>query len=243
MAKSKTVLGFKGTDSDLKCRDFQYEVGKTYTHKGDVSLCNKGFHFCENALDVFGYYPPADSRYFAVKGEGTTDETSDDSKRVSKKLTLTAEIKLPALIDAGVKFILSKVDFENAKESNTGDYSAATNTGYQSAATNTGGRSAATNTGDYSAATNTGYQSAATNTGDYSAATNTGVEGVAISVGIEGKARAKKGGWITLAEWKRDGRAKYGWKRIDVQTVKVDGKKIKANTFYMLQAGEFVEVK
>nr|WP_234404840.1 hypothetical protein [Paenibacillus bouchesdurhonensis] len=166
----------------MKCRDMQYEVGKTFEEPEAVA-CSEGLHFCENPLDVFGYYPPADSRYAEVEGDGQLSRDGDDSKVAATRLHIKAEIGLPGLIKAGVDYIKSKVDWDNAKESNTGnrsaatntgDCSAATNTGNQSAATNTGNRSAATNTGNRSAATNTGNQSAATNTGDCSAATNTG---------------------------------------------------------------------
>ena len=162
---------YKGFDKDLKCRGFQYEIGKEY-EENTADICHKGFHACENPMDVFGYYNPADSRYCEVDLD-TNEQTEEDSKRVGKKIKIETEIGLSGLIQAGVKFILEKVDFKSAKENNTGTQSAATNTGNQSAATNTGDWSAATNTGNQSAATNTGDWSAATNTGDQSAATNT----------------------------------------------------------------------
>ena len=285
------MKGYKGFDKDLKCRDFQYEVGKDYTAKGKVKACKNGFHFCENPMDVFGYYPPSDSRYCTVEGSGEEDRDDDDSKVATSKIHISAEIGLKGLIEAGVKFILNKVNWKDNKESNTGDYSAATNTGNQSAATNTGYRSAATNTGDYSAATNTGYQSAATNTGDYSAATNTGnqsaatntgyqsaatntgnqsaatntgdysaatntgnqsaatntgyqsaaiVSGkgsVAMAIGYKSKAKGSLGCWLVLAEQNDN------CEIIDVQSVKVDGEKIKADTFYTLVNGEFIKTE
>mgnify|MGYP000378063055 FL=1 len=144
-------MNYKGFDKDLKCRGFQYEVGKEY-EESDVKVCEKGFHACENPLDVFSYYPPADSRYCEVEQSGELSKDGGDSKVASSKIKIGAEIGLSGLIRAGVKFILEKVDFKNAKESNTGDRSAATNTGNRSAATNTGYQSAATNTGDQSAA-------------------------------------------------------------------------------------------
>jgi len=307
------MKGYKGFDKDMKCRGMQFEVGKTYEHEGDVELCKRGFHFCENPLDIFNYYPPADSKFAEIEAEGVSPETELDSKRVSKKLTVKGFISTQAMVKLSVDFIFSKVDWKNNKESNTGDYSAATNTGIRSAATNTGTQSVATNTGTQSAATNTGYQSvatntgtqsaatntgirsaatntgirsaatntgirsaatntgirsAATNTGDYSAAANTGdysaatstgigsaatntgirsaatntgirsaasvegVESVAISIGIEGKAKASLGSFIVLAEWK-DGH------RISVKSALVDGKKIKADTFYTLKRGKW----
>ena len=169
--------GYKGFNDKLQCipdgKTFQFEVGKEYEHDGLVKWCKSGFHFCENPLAVFSYYPPT-NRFAKIEADGVLDQTDESTKRVAKKMKISAELSLSALIGAGVKFILEKVDFKNAKESNTGDSSAATNTGNSSAATNTGERSAATNTGERSAATNTGNSSAATNTGDSSAATNTG---------------------------------------------------------------------
>ena len=190
--KDKTIHGFKGFDKDLKCRGFQYEIGKDYEQEGVVKCCERGFHFCENPFDVFRYYSPRDSRYCEVEGDGNAEKANDDSKVATSHIHISAEIGLNGLIKAGVKFILDKVNFKDAKSTNTGDRSAATNTGDQSAATNTGNYSAATNTGDcsaatntgnYSAATNTGYRSSATNTGDQSAATNTGYQSAATNTG------------------------------------------------------------
>ena len=173
---------FKGFDKDLKCRDFQYEIGKEYTEE-KADICNCGFHACEFPMDVFGYYPPSDSRYCEVDLEANDQKSPDDSKRVGKKISVKAEIGIAGIIKAGVEYIKEQVNWEDDKTTNTGDQSAATNTGYQSAATNTGNRSAATNTGNRSAATNTGDRSAATNTGDQSAATNTGYQSAATNTG------------------------------------------------------------
>ena len=133
---------------------------------------------------------------------------------------------------------------------NTGNCSAATNTGFRSAATNTGDCSAATNTGDRSAATNTGDYSASTNTGDYSAATNTGHRSVAsvsgnesfaIATGYQGKVKGALGCWIACAEWAENDNGT--WHPIDFKAVRVDGEKIKADTWYRLAEGKFIEVE
>ena len=211
------MKGYKGFNEKFQCtpdgKVFQYEVGKEYEHNGSVDWCSSGFHFVEFPLAVFGFYSPT-GKFAEVEADGVSDRTDESTKRVAKRLKITAEVSLSALIGLGVKFILDKVDFTKAPSTNTGDQSAATNTGYRSAATNTG------------------YQSAATNTGE---------EGCAISLGIEGKASGAKGCWLTLAEWKEDGND--NWRRIDVKTVKVDGKKIKAETFYSLMNGKFTEVR
>ena len=202
------MIVYKGTDKDMKCRDFQFELGKEY-EEAEAKLCEKGFHGCEYPLDVFGHYAPADSRFFVADLDGVTDEMqSDDTKRVGTKVTLRAEIGIPGIVKAAVEYIKEQTGktedatgYRSAATNtgyrsaatNTGDCSAATNTGNQSAATNTGNRSAATNTGYQSAATNTGNQSAATNTGDCSAATNTGDRSAATNTGnrsaatVEGK--------------------------------------------------------
>ena len=247
---------FKGFDKDLKCRDFQYEIGKEYTEE-KANICSYGFHACEYPMDVFNYYPPSDSRYCEVDLEANDQKSHDDSKRVGKKISVKAEIGIAGIIKAGVEYIKEQVDWENDKATNTGnqsaatntgdysaatntgDQSAATNTGYQSAATNTGNRSAATNTGYRSAATNTGYQSAATNTGDQSAAIVEGKESIALATGIESKAKGKIGCFIVLAEWKE---INNEYHIVDVKSAKVDGENIKEDTFYMLKDGKFVEV-
>ena len=183
------MIVYKGTDKDMKCRGFQFELGKEYVEE-EAELCVKGFHGCEYPLDVFAHYNPADSRFFVAELDGVTDETeSRDTKRVGTKIKLKAEIGIPGIVKAAVEYIKEKAE---SSKNQTGDCSAATNTGYCSAATNTGDCSAATNTGDCSAATNTGdcsaatntgYCSAATNTGNYSAATNTGNYSAATNTG------------------------------------------------------------
>ena len=199
-------------------------------------------------MDVFNYYPPSDSRYCEVELEANNQKSSDDSKRVGKKISVKAEIGIAGIIKAGVEYIKEQVNWEDDKATNTGYQSAATNTGYQSAATNTGDRSAATNTGYRSAATNTGDYSAATNTGDRSAATNTGnksaaiVEGkesIALATGIKSKAKGKIGCFIVLTEWKE---INNEYHIVDIKSAKVDGENIKEDTFYMLKDGKFVEV-
>jgi len=189
--ENSTAKGYKGFNNKLQCtpegKCYQYEIGGAY-EENEAKACRAGFHFCENPMDVFNYYAPCDSRYCEVEGEGEISKDNDDSKVACTKLSIGLEIGIKGIIEAGVKFILDKVDWKNKKESNTGDQSAATNTGDQSAATNTGDQSAATNTGDQSAATNTGYQSAATNTGYQSAATNTGYQSAATNTGDQSAA-------------------------------------------------------
>ena len=213
---------YKGFDKDLKCRDFQYEIGKTY-EEPTAELCGKGFHACEYPLDVLKYYAPGDmSRYCEVDLDDVSDKKNNkDSKRCGKKIAVKAEIGIAGIVKATVDFVMENIKDEN-KEANTGDYSASTNTG---------SCSASTNTGDYSASTNTG---------SYSKADVSGKESVAAALGIKSKAKGVLGCWLVLAEWAKD--ENYNWHRKDVQCFKVDGVTVKPDTWYKLKNGDLVEV-
>ena len=217
------MKAYKGFNKNLKCRDFQYEIGKEYKEK-KATVCDCGFHSCLSPIDVLGYYPPADARgnlnrFCEVEIPEEMDKSDDDSKVATKSIKINAEIGLKGLVEAGVNFILEKVNWENSREANTGY------------------RSAATNTGDQSAATNTGNYSAATNTGDQSAATVEGADSIAIATGYAGKAKGALGCFIVIAERSTD------YKLIDVKATRVDGKVIKANTYYKLVDSKFVEAE
>ena len=210
------MKGYKGFDKDFKCKDLQYEVGKTFTHTGEVLLCSSGLHFCENPLDVLRYYQPATSRYAEVEAEGVSENKEDDSKRVSSSLHVKAEITLSALIGIGVKFLLNKT----------------------TTVPTSGNSSHVATSGNYSPAATSGDSSPAATSGYSSPAATAGKESIAASLGREGKAKAALGSWIVLAEYKCD-----SLEVLSVKTAKVDGKKIKADTFYELKKGKFVVCK
>ncbi|HEJ6225921.1 TPA: hypothetical protein SL851_005900 [Pseudomonas aeruginosa] len=206
-ASEEVVTAYKGFKQDLTCRSYQFEIGGTYKHDGEVEACASGFHSCEYPLDVFGYYAPGDSRFAIVKASGQLSRHDDDSKIASATLVVEAEISMPTMISRAIDWIMARLDSsveqtvvgdtasntgyrsaasntgDRSAASNTGNRSAASNTGYRSAASNTGDRSAASNTGNRSAASNTGDRSAASNTGDYSAASNTGDRSAASNTG------------------------------------------------------------
>ena len=232
------MIYYKGFNSKLQCQPdkdkepFQFEVGKTY-EEDSAELCKKGFHACENPLDVLGYYSPADSRYCMVELEDVqADEGQDDSKVCGKKIRIGAEIGLKGLIEAGAKFVLKKVDFQSAQASSTGDGGVSSSTGY-------GGVSSST--GNDGVASSTGWRGVASSTGDGGVASSTGNESVAVSLGFDGKAKAALGCWIVLAEWQQDRAGE--WHRIEVRSAQVDGEDIKADTFYRLKDGQFVETE
>ena len=183
MNSKNSIIGFKGFDKDLKCRGFQYKVGKTYDLKGEAVCCKRGFHFCENPLEVFYYYTPNNSRFCQVEGGGSVDTSKIDSKVATSHIHISEEIGLNGLIDEGVKYILNKVELNHKKDQTTREKSVASTTRDQSAAICTGSYSSATSTGNYSVSTNSGHQSLATSTGNYSVSTNSGTQSVAANTG------------------------------------------------------------
>ena len=225
------MKGYKGFNKDMTCRNKQY-AENTVFEEAEAEICSSGMHFCENPFAVLDYYGFVGANgalnEFAEVEALDECKTDDNEKYCTKKLKIGAKIGITGLVKAFVDFTFSKIDFKNASESNTGNWSAATNTGNWSAATNTGGRSAATNTGD---------QSAATNTGDQSAAAVGGNGSVAIATGYESKAKANVGSAIVVCE--RDD----NYNLIGIKAAIIDGKNLKADTYYTLINGEFIEEK
>lgn len=190
------MSAYKGFDKDLRCRGFQYEVGKTYEEK-EARVCETGFHACENPLNVLQYYPPCyGNRYCEVEQDGEFSE-NDDSKIASTKIKISNEISLEELIQAA----MDKTGESECYSVNTGDHtvaenvencSIALNKGYGSIATNAGRCSLATtikdftiaaNTGDYSVAWGQSRHSIAANVGDGSATLSDGYRSIAANTG------------------------------------------------------------
>ena len=142
---TQIIKGFKGFDKDFKCRDMQFEVGKEFTAKGTPVACENGIHFCENPLDVFAYYDPANSRFAEVESRGEVAKHGEDSKVATDRLFIKAELSLKSIIDWGVKLIIERI--KDKKEVNSGDSSAAVNSGYSSAAEVSGVHSVAISLG------------------------------------------------------------------------------------------------
>ena len=220
---------YKATDKDMKCRGFQYELGKTAEVDGDAKLCKNGLHACEMPLDVLGYYAPGDgSRYFAAELEDVSDEMhSDDTKRVGKKLTLSAEIGIPGLIKAQVEYVKAQCDFDNAiKKANSEKENHAT-----------GERGAASATGERGAASATGWSGAASATGERGAASATGNGCVAMATGLYGRVMGDIGNAVVCVERKTNGDIAV------ILSAVVDGETLKPGVWYTVKNGEWVEVQ
>ena len=238
---SKKLTTYKGTDKDMKCHGgFQYELGKMYTDDGAIRCGGRGFHSCKAPLDVFRYFAPNKSRYFACLMGGTVDEDTADSKIASSELELKAEIGIPGLVKAHIEYVKAHTTTEHTdhKQATAGDRGAAT-----------AGACGAATAGDYGAATagacgaaTAGDRGAAT-AGDRGAATSRG----SVTVGVNGtglvrgngvKIRGGLGAILVIAEEEENSYDLAHWK-----AVVVDGKTVKADTWYKLMNGELVEAE
>ena len=127
------VSGFKGFDENMQCRGFQYEEGKTYHEDGEIQACQSGFHYCKYPLDVFGYYPPAKSRFCAVEGSGKVSNDTDDTKIAVSDLKVKAEIGIAGIVKAAIEYTkkrcTNKCNTEEGKPATAGSYGAATSRG------------------------------------------------------------------------------------------------------------------
>ena len=144
------MKAFKGFKKDMTCLGFQFEEGKTYElpEGEEAKLCESGFHACEMPLDVFSYYPPADSVYHAVDLENVSDERRDDSKVCASKIKIGAKLDIAGIVKAQIEYIK-----ERAHEVEGGHASEE-----QGAASATGSQGAASATGKESVAMACGYQ-------------------------------------------------------------------------------------
>ena len=214
---------YKGFDKDLKCRDFQYEIGKTY-EESTAELCESGFHACERPLDVFKYYAPGKmSRYCEVNLDDVSDQMSNDSKRCGKKISVKAEIGIAGLVRAQIQYVNEHTTMKHTdpKHATAGDFGAATAGDFGAA---TAGKYGAATAGKYGAATSRGYVSV-------------GENGCGLVRGENVKIKGGMGAILVIAV---ENDADYGIK--EWKAFVVDGENIKPDTWYKLKNGDLVEV-
>ncbi len=179
---------YKGFTKDLKCRDFQYEIGKTYTEE-TADLCHAGFHACENPLDTLRYYAPGSSRYCEVELDEVSDQRDSDTKRAAKKIKIGTEIGLKGVIDAGVKFIFEKCE-DVTEERASGERGNAAASGWSGNAAASGWRGNAAASGESGNAAASGWSGNAAASGERGNAAASGWSGNAAASGWRGNAAA-----------------------------------------------------
>ena len=247
------ITSYKGFDKNMKCRGFQYEVGKEYEMDGEIKCCKQGFHACKSPMEVWDYYDMLSSRYAEVEQSGKIDKEENSTKVCSSRIKIKAELKLADIINIGVEWLKditspSKADGvlndngdRNKQIGSSGD-SAQIGSSGDSAQIGSSGYSAQIGSSGYSAQIGSSGDSAQIgSSGDYAKIDSTGEDSVIMCAGNSSIAKAKVGSWITLAEWKWSDEKKHNVP-VCVKTEYVDGENIKADTWYQLRNGKFVEV-
>ena len=116
----KTVKGYKVFQPDWTCRDFQYEVGKTYHHEGSIGLCSSGFHFCERLVDCFNYYSFNPENKVA-EIVATDEVIKGDDKSVTNNIEIVRELSWNDVLNL-VNTGKGNTGFCNSGDCNSGDW-------------------------------------------------------------------------------------------------------------------------
>ena len=235
------MKGFKGFEKDFSCGGKQCEENTTYEEYGE-GCCYKGvMHFYEDPWEVLNHYDLVDgngnlSEFAEVEALGQV--WNDGEKRATNKIHVGAKLGLKGFLKACIDFTLEKTNGTNlsgnsAQIGSSGNYAQIGSSGYYAQIGSSG----------YSAQIGSSGDSAQIgSSGDYAQINSTGEDAVIMCAGRKSKAKGKKGSWITLAEWVKD-EEKGRYVPICVKTERVDGEKIKDDTYYTLKNGEFSEVE
>lgn len=213
------IKSYKGFDKNLKCRDFQYEIGKEYEMDGEIKVCSRGFHSCESPFDVFDHYTMIDSRFCEVEQDGNISKEDRGTKICSSKIKIKAELKLADMINLGVEW-LKEITSPKKMKTSIKDNSS----------------------GNDAKIGSSGYGAKIGSSGNDAQIDSTGEDCVIMCAGINSVAKASKGSWITLSEWSYSDK-KQRYIPVCVKTEFVDGEKIKADTYYKLDGGVFKEIQ
>ena len=219
------MKGYKAFEKGLICKGKQY-AENTVFEEDEAVVCEKGMHFCKNPFDVLDYYPLVDSKgEFSdfAEVEALDEPVTDDNKKYcSKKLKIGAKLSFSKFVEAMASFEFEKIDETKVKTTKK-DYAQIGSSGDDAKIGSSG---------DYAKIGSSGNSAQIGSSGKYS---------VICCAGNDSIAKGKVGSWITLSEWKWNDE-EQAYIPICVKTEKIDGVKIKADTFYKLYNGEFVEV-
>ena len=240
------MKGYKGFNPGLICKDKQYQENTVF-EEPEAKICEKGMHFCENPFDVLNYYD-------LIRSDGTPNEfaevealdepkTDDKEKFCSRKLKIGVKLGLSGFIKACVDFVLEKTIAETPSENvDSGCSARIGSSGYYAQIGSSGDSARIGSSGYYAQIGSSGDSAQIGSSGDSARINCTGSDSVICCAGHGSVVKASIGCWITLAEWKYDG-AKQRCVPVCVKTEYIDGEKIKADTPYMLENGEFVEAE
>ena len=223
----EVIKSFKGFKPDMTCKGFQYKEGESYEEE-TASACEKGFHACEYPLDCFKYYNPAENVFHEVEQSGKISRDGN-SKTASTKIKIGAEINIAGMVKAAIEYTVKRTNKETGSDKDYGASSA---------------------TGDYGASSATGNCGASSATGYKGASSADDENAVAVAWGYKSKAKGVLGSHLVFANWEYvgdedddscDRSEPDAWELAGAVMVRVDGEKIKADTWYTMRDGKVIE--
>ena len=257
------MKGYKAFGKGMICNGKQYAENTVFEEENAV-ICESGMHFCKEPLDVLDYYPLVDDNgeisEFAEVEALDEIQTDDERKFCAKKLKIGAKINFAQLVQASVNFSIEKAEYADEKKGNNKNFALIGSVGDF---VQIGSAGLCARIGSVGRFANIGSAGLCARIGSAGKFANIGSAGDFVQIGSAGdrarigsvgkyaviccagkdsRVKAKIGSWITLSEWKFD-ETKKRYIPVCVKTERVDGKKIKEDTFYMLKNGEFVEVQ
>ena len=218
------MKGYKVFKKGLICKDKQYAENTVFEEE-KMKVCESGMHFCPNPFNVLDHYGFVDengsmNEFAEVEALADTD-TDDGKKYCTTKLKVGAKLSFAGFVKACVDFVMENTQFEVESDKNDENVICSKEKGAKIGSS--------------------GYYSKIGSSGDYSQIDSTGEDSVICCAGHGSVVKARKGSWITLAEWKYS-EEKGRSIPVCVKTEYVDGERIKEDTFYRLVNGEFKEV-
>ncbi len=231
MAQTKKQITYKGLDEKFQCRGYQFEVGKTYLHQGEVKVCDSGFHSCVNPFDVLNYYDITQRFAITEIGGSMSQQDNGDSNIASAEITIKAELSLPMFIATAIEWMQNYRKDSNLAASGYGSKLAASGYGSKLAASGDDSNLAASGHGSKLAASGYGSKLAASGYGSKLAASGYG--SVVMSAGLGGRIKVGVRGAAAVAYEDVNGRIRIA--------VGHEGENIEAGIWYVVdQDGEFI---
>ena len=215
-------MGYKAFKKGMICRGKQYAENTVYEENGADRCCTGGvMHYCETPMDVLDYYPLVDengdfSEFAEV--EPLDKVLKDGNKRATKKLRIGAKLSFRDFIKAAVSVVVESTRPVGLNNNDLAD-----------------------NGGNGAQIGSSGYGAKIGSSGDGAQINMSGTDSVGAAIGYNSVVKGEIGNWIVLAEWKRRDNGK--WYPVCVKAGIIDGKNLKADTWYTLREGEFVEAE
>ena len=258
------MKGYKGFEKGMVCKGKQY-AENTVFEEAEAMICKNGMHFCENPFDVLDYYGLVDDNgdfnEFAEVEALDSVKTDDNKKYCTAKLRIGGKFSFAGFIKACVDFVVEKTKIYGssgdvvqigssgymAQIGSSGDWAQIGSSGYRAKIGSSGYmaqigssgyRAKIGSSGDMAKIGSSGGRAQICSSGDMAKIGSSGKNAVICCAGNGCTAKAKIGSWITLSEWQC---VNGEYTPVCVKTERVDGARIKEDTYYKLKNGVFIE--